>query len=73
MLADDVLLQRSNTGEIRLYDSRDEFCACFKNGQWFDHLIFDAYTLEKFDLIEDDNEIMDALSKARKALMADNL
>ena len=22
MLADDVLLQRSNTGEIRLYDSR---------------------------------------------------
>lgn len=73
MLADDVLLQRSNTGEIRLYDSRDEFCACFKNGQWFDHLIFDAYTLEEFDLIEDDNEIKDALSNARKALMADNL
>ncbi len=73
MLADDVLLQRSSAGEIRLYDSRDEFCACFKNGKWFDHLIFDAYALEEFDLIEDDNEIMDALSNARKALMTDNL
>ncbi len=73
MLADDVLLQRSNAGEIRLYDSRDQFHACFKNGQWFDHLVFDAYDLEAFDLIEDDEDITMVLSNARDALMTDNL
>ncbi|MBP9094561.1 hypothetical protein KBI23_26315 [bacterium] len=63
-----VLLQKSETGEIRLFDSRDKFHACFKNGQWHDRLVFDDYELEEFDLIENDSEIAKALSEARAAL-----
>jgi hypothetical protein len=68
MLANDVILQRSITGEIRLYDSRDKFHACLKNNQWHDHLLFNDYELEEFDLIEDDSEIAEVLSEARAAL-----
>lgn len=67
MLANDVILQRSTTGEIRLYDSRDQFHACLKNNQWHDQLLFNEYELEEFDLIEDDSEIAKVLSEARAA------
>lgn len=42
--------------------------ACFKKGQWFDHLVFNAYELEDFNLINDQNEIDQVLAEARAAL-----
>lgn len=63
-----VLLQISDRGDIRLYDRRDSFSACFKKGQWFDHLVFNAYELEDFNLINDQNEIDQVLAEARAAL-----
>ncbi len=67
-MARNVLLQESEDGEVRLYDRRDNFHACFKKGQWFDTLVFDDYELEEFDLIDDEAEIERVLAMARAAL-----
>lgn len=63
-----VLLQRSDKGEICLFDSRDSFHASFKNGQWVNDLLFQDYELEEFNLIYDDNEIARVLAEARAAV-----
>lgn len=68
MLADKVLLQRSDRGEIGLYDSRDKFHASFKNGQWINTLVFQDHELEEFTLIRDDSEIDRVLAEARAVL-----
>lgn len=67
-MARNVLLQKSDAGEVRLYDRRDSFHACFKSGRWFDTLVFVDFELEEFDLIEDEREIESALAEARAAL-----
>jgi len=41
-----VLLQKSNEGNVSLYDRRDKFHASFKNGSWSNDLLFSAYELE---------------------------
>lgn len=64
----DVLLQKSDQGEVSLYDRRDKFIASFKNGKWTKALLFDNYELEEFSLIEDEKEIEAVLSEARAAL-----
>lgn len=63
-----VLLQKSDQGEVSLYDRRDKFIASFKNGKWTKALLFDNYELEEFSLIEDEQEIEAVLSEARAAL-----
>lgn len=49
-----VLLQKSDQGEVSLYDRRDKFIASFKNGKWTKALLFDNYELEEFSLIDDE-------------------
>ncbi|MCC6978899.1 MAG: hypothetical protein IT343_11300 [Candidatus Melainabacteria bacterium] len=63
-----VLLQKSNEGNVSLYDRRDKFHASFKNGSWSNDLLFSAYELEEFDLIDDECEIARVLAEARAAL-----
>lgn len=67
-MARNVLLQKSEDGDVRLYDRRDQFQACYKSGQWFNELIFNDDDLEDFYLIDDENEIERILSEARIAL-----
>ncbi len=50
-MARTVLLQKSEDGDVRLYDRRDQFQACCKSGQWFNELIFNDDDLEDFYLI----------------------
>ncbi|MCA9805678.1 MAG: hypothetical protein KC777_27090 [Cyanobacteria bacterium HKST-UBA02] len=64
----DVLLQKSDSGEICLYDRRDNFHASFKNGTWVNDLVFQSYELEEFNLISDQKEIETVLAEARTAL-----
>lgn len=63
-----VLMQKSDQGEVSLYDRRDKFIASYKNGKWTKALLFDSYELEEFSLIEDEQEIEAVLSEARAAL-----
>ncbi len=63
-----VLLQKSDQGEVSLYDRRDKFIASFKNGKWTKALLFDSYELEEFNQIEDNQEIEAVLSEARAVL-----
>lgn len=64
----DVLLQKSDSGEICLYDRRDNFHASFKNGAWVNDVLFQSYELEEFNLINDQKEIETILAEARTAL-----
>jgi len=64
----DVLLQKSDSGEICLYDRRDNFHASFKNGTWVNDVLFQSYELEEFNLINDQREIETILAEARSAL-----
>ncbi|MBA3992557.1 MAG: hypothetical protein C0469_03450 [Cyanobacteria bacterium DS2.3.42] len=64
----DVLMQRSEKGEIAIYDRRDKFLASFKNGQWIGDDVFNFYELEEFTVLYDDNEIVQVLAEARAAL-----
>ncbi|MBP9094560.1 hypothetical protein KBI23_26310 [bacterium] len=63
-----VLLQKSDIGEICLFDRRDKFHASFKDGKWVNDVLFDSYELEEFNLIDDLNEIESVLAEARTAL-----
>lgn len=63
-----VLCQRSESGLIRLYDSRDKFSACRRYGKWHDTLMFDDDELDDFYLILDHDEIHRLLEVARYVL-----
>lgn len=63
-----VILQRSENGQIHVFDRRDDFIASFKDGKWVGDLLFNSYELEEFDLIEDEAEIEHVLAMARAAL-----
>jgi hypothetical protein len=68
MLADDVILQRSEQGNCCLFDRRDKFVACKKDGNWVTTPLFEDSELEEFYLIEDEQEILRVLEEARAAL-----
>jgi len=63
-----VVLQKSDQGEIHLFDRRDDFIACLKGGTWVNDLVFQSYELEEFNLITDQKEIETVLAEARTAL-----
>lgn len=64
----DVLVQRSEAGEIAIYDRRDKFLASFQNGQWIGDDVFNFYELEEFTVLYDDIEVLQLLTEARAAL-----
>lgn len=67
-MIDPVLMRRSDSGEISLYDKRDKFMASFKNGEWFNDLLFSDYELEEFNIIENEDEIWRVIDEARAVL-----
>ena len=68
MLANSVLIRRSDNADIEIYDERDNFIASKKQGEWHNKLLFNDYELEEFTLIENDAEIESILEEARAAL-----
>jgi hypothetical protein len=65
---EDVLVRRSDKGEISIYDRRDKFSASFKDGLWVVGRKFQSYDLEEFTILEDDDEILRILTEARTIL-----
>lgn len=63
-----VLVQKSQRGDIALFDARDDFMASFKNGKWIDDSVFQPMELEDFTIIEDDDEVSRILEQARSML-----
>lgn len=63
-----VLVQKSDRGEISLFDARDDFMASYKDGNWTGDSIFQIIELENFTIIEDDKEIIQILDEARSSL-----
>ena len=63
-----VLIRRSDSGEISVYDRRDKFMASFKNGTWVADSVFSPYELEEFTILEEESEIASVLLEARTAL-----
>ncbi|MCC7530740.1 MAG: hypothetical protein IT342_19610 [Candidatus Melainabacteria bacterium] len=61
-------MQRSDDGEMALYDSRDKFHASFMKGKWHDTLLFQDHQLDEFSVVEDEIEIESILAEARAAL-----
>jgi hypothetical protein len=68
MLANSVLVRRSDSADIEIYDQRDNFIASRKSGEWHGKLLFNDFELEEFTLIENDAEIESILTEARAAL-----
>jgi len=64
----DIMVSKSDKGEISVFDQRDDFVACFRDGNWFNKLIFQAYEEEEFTIIDDDQEALALLEEARSAL-----
>lgn len=64
----DVLIRGSDEGNISVFDARDTFMASFRDGKWVDDLLFSAYELEEFTIIEDSNQILQILEQARTSL-----
>lgn len=65
---EDVLIRVSDEGNISVFDPRDTFMASFRDGKWVNDLLFNAYELEEFTIVEDSNEILHILEQARAAL-----
>lgn len=65
---ENVLVSKSDDGEISIFDGRDKFAASFRNGEWIGRRIFQALELEEFAIIEDESEIERVLVEARAAL-----
>ncbi len=65
---EDVLVCKSDDGEISIFDGRDKFAASFRDGQWIGRRIFQALELEEFTIIQDENEVSQILKQAREAL-----
>lgn len=65
---EDVLVCKSDDGEISIFDERDKFAASFRDGQWIGRRIFQALELEEFTIIQDENEVSQILKQAREAL-----
>ncbi len=64
----DVMIHRSDKGEIAIFDRRDDFIASCKGGKWAARNIFQLDEWEEFTQLQDDREITLILSEARKAL-----
>ena len=64
----DVLIRKSDQGEISVFDERDDFIASFRDGEWTNKLLFRSYDLEEFTIVQDDNEVIQILEQARTTL-----
>lgn len=65
---ENVLVSKSDNGEISIFDERAKFAASFRDGQWIARRVFQALELEEFTIIEDEAEIERILAEARNAL-----
>jgi hypothetical protein len=69
MSTENILVERSQIGEISIYDRTDKFVASFKDGRWLDEAIFDFDYLEQnFTRITNEDEVLGLVAEARAAL-----
>lgn len=69
MTIENILVERSKTGEISIYDKADKFVASYKDGKWLDGAVFDFDYLERnFVRVTNEAEVLKLMSEARAAL-----
>lgn len=68
-MLDYLLVGKANTGEMSVFDDRDNFIAGFVDGKWvLDHVFSDYFREEYLNLVQDDDEALKILKEARTAL-----
>jgi len=69
----DVEVSKSKKGEVFVL-AEDGFAASFKNGQWFEEILFDQYQMrDEFHYIEDQVEAQRIFREALQALKHDSV
>lgn len=64
-----ILVGKADSGEIAVFDDRDNFIAGFVEGKWVQDHVFSSYDREeRLNLVQDDEEALRLLSEARAAL-----
>ncbi|MBZ0188163.1 MAG: hypothetical protein K8F91_18080 [Candidatus Obscuribacterales bacterium] len=68
-MLDYLLVGKADSGEISVFDDRDNFIAGFVEGKWvLDHVFSDYFREEHLNLVQDDEEALRILKEARTAL-----
>ncbi|MCA9805677.1 MAG: hypothetical protein KC777_27085 [Cyanobacteria bacterium HKST-UBA02] len=68
-MLDYLLVGKANTGEVSVFDDRDNFIAGFVDGKWvLDHVFPDYFREEYLNLVQEDEEALRILKEARTAL-----